>query len=212
MPATTSPRPNAAAPITPRSSRIGSVLPEREAAEVDRRVRVFDAELNPSGQLGQFLVRHIATMSVRMERCAIHENAAATARVRKALAEFVPPEGADAAEIKKLRDEAEAIALFDPSAEAKLARRHEAAAERSFFRALKELRAVERQVSAAEDDEIDARLASFKPGDMTDDEFDKLYAETMAVMPEPSHKRAESADNNKLREEVERQYGIGKRR
>jgi hypothetical protein len=47
-----------------------------------------------------------------------------------------------------MRDLAARRALFDPSREATLARKYEAAAERGFFRALKELRQVEREAKA----------------------------------------------------------------
>ena len=59
------------------------------------------------------MAKHAATMSVRMERCVEHENAAMTARVRRAEADFVPPEGVDAAEVARLRTEAGKLALFD---------------------------------------------------------------------------------------------------
>ena len=54
------------------------------------------------------------------------------------------------------RSEAAARALYDPSKEADLARRYEAAAQRHFFRALKELRRVEAEYAAR----VEAEMAS----------------------------------------------------
>ena len=161
------------------------VFPQREAAEVDRRAEAFAQELRPSGEVGLALTRHAARMSVRMERCAEHENAATVERVRQALDEFTPPEGVDdPAEVGKLRGEVERRALFDASKEATLARKYEAAAERGFFRALKELRLLERRHKAAESAEFEETLGSILPGEMTDDEFDRLCEES--GMPRPS--------------------------
>jgi hypothetical protein len=53
------------------------------------------------------------------------------------------------AEVDRLRSVAARRALFDPSSEATLARRYEAAAERGFFRALQELRRLDLSVSSA---------------------------------------------------------------
>ena len=91
----------------------------------------------------------MAVLALRMERGFLQESAALAARVRKARDEFEAPEGLDEASVELLRDEAATRALFDPSAEATLARKYEAAAERGFFRALKELRQVEKAHKAA---------------------------------------------------------------
>ena len=113
-----------------------------------------------------------------MERCANHENAALTKHVRRALDEFVPPEGVvDPAEVARLRKEAERRAQFDASREAGLARKYEAAAERGFFRALKELRQHERAVKAAEAELLEEKLASILPGAMAAEGFDDLDVE-----------------------------------
>jgi hypothetical protein len=120
------------------------VIPDEQAAEVERRVEAFEAELNPSGEVGRSLVRLAATMSVRMQRCADQENAMLAERVRQAEADFVPPEEVDDATAARLRTEAGKRALFDPSPEAGRARQYEASAVRGFFRALKELRQVEK--------------------------------------------------------------------
>jgi hypothetical protein len=117
----------------------GIVLPEEDAAEVERLTVALRDEFKPAGAAGEILVRQMATMAVRMDRCADQETAALSQRVRTVMDEFVPPEGVDAEEAERLRVEAGKIALFDPSKEACLARKYEAAAQRGFFRALKEL-------------------------------------------------------------------------
>ena len=128
----------------------GVVLPNEDAAEVERRLAAFEDELNPSGEVGRSLARRAALMSVRMDRCVSQETAALSERVRRADAEFVAPEGVSAEEAARLKAEACARAMFDPSKEATLARKYEAAAERGFFRALKELRQLEKQAKAAQ--------------------------------------------------------------
>ncbi len=270
------------------------VLSGGDAEEVARRAEAMQAELRPSGEVGQVLVRRLALLSVRMERCAAHEAAALVVRVRRASADFddrraaeveaafasLPvdpaaghrilgrmPEGVDRlidawrglladlavpdrrrwdasrakwvdallgrsptgpalsrssglaralggdftglpphevpgettgdrwlrcideltalieAEVARLRDhrqtldlgaieldraEAPALALFDPSAEATLARKYEAAAERGFFRALRELRQAEPEPAEATTPPLEAPtpLGSFpaEPG------------------------------------------------
>ena len=68
------------------------------------------------------------------------------------------------------------MALFDPSKQATLARKYELAAERGFFRALKEFQAIEKQVRARELEAEEALanevLASFSPGDLDDEDLD----------------------------------------
>ena len=126
------------------------VVPEREASEVARRFTAFCAELNPSGEIGRSLALHAARMSVRMEVCADHETAMSTERVRNALAEIEYPDGVTEAEAIKIRAEVSNRAMFDTSKKAILARQYEASAVRGFFRALKELRLVEKLAKAAE--------------------------------------------------------------
>ena len=189
------------------------VLPEREAAEVERRTVAFVEELQPSGEVGVVLARHAARMSVRMERCAEHETAVLTEQVRRALDEFVPPEGVvDAAEIARLRAAAERRALFDASKAADLARKYEAAAERGFFRALKELRQHERRLKAAEDEAFEEKLASILPGEMTDEEFDARYAEEMSTTPREYAPTAGSVDFSAMGGRVDVPMSIGKPR
>ena len=189
------------------------VFPEREAAEVERRGAAFVEELNPSGEVGVVLAYHAARMSVRMERCAEHENAVTTEQVRRALDEFVPPEGiTDAAEIARLRDSVERRALFEASKEASLARKYEASAERGFFRALKELRLHERRMKAAEAEALETELASILPGGMPDEEFDDLYAEAASTPARGNVSPAGSVDLSASRGRVDVPMSIGKRR
>ena len=131
----------------------GIILPVEDAAEVERLQRSFEAELQPSGDLGRTLVRRMALMSVRMDRCVDHETASLSERIRQAEADFDAEwpavEGQDDPDRERMRVEAAHRAMFDPSKAATLARKYEAAAERCFFRSLKELRQVERQAKAA---------------------------------------------------------------
>ena len=46
----------------------GIVIPEDDAAEVERRADAFEAELKPTGDVGRFLARRVAALSVRLER------------------------------------------------------------------------------------------------------------------------------------------------
>jgi hypothetical protein len=127
----------------------GIVLPNEDAAEIDRRIIALEAELKPSGELGRALVRRVALHSVRMERGASQEAASLSKLIRQAEEDFVAPEGLDEATVAQLRAEACGRAMFDPSREATLARQHEAAAERGFFKALKELRQLEKETKAS---------------------------------------------------------------
>ena len=193
------------------------LLPEREAAEVERRSAAFIEELNPSGEVGVALARHAARMSVRMERCATHENAALTEHVRRALAEFVPPEGVVApAEIARLRKEAERRAQFDASKEAGLARKYEAAAERGFFRALKELRQLEKQAKAAdtatEGDSFREALGSFLQVEKKVAEFEARDPEPAPIPPMKPFDRHEPAYLPPIRGGVDVPITIGRRR
>ena len=165
----------------------GVVLPNEDAAEVERRFQAFQDELQPSGEVGRALVRRAALCSVRMDRGVSQETAALSERVRRAEADFVAPEGVSPAEAEQLRAEAKARAMFDPSKEAGLARKYEAAAERGFFRALKELRQLEK-ASRAADPAIQAEasrreLASFLSYEKMGEEFDAMYEAAVAKDP-----------------------------
>jgi hypothetical protein len=169
----------------------GVVLAEADAAEVARRTASYADELDAMGDVGQALARLAAIHSVRVERAADQQTAALTQRVRQIEAEFVPPEGVDDDEAAQLRAEAGRIAMFDPSKEATLARQYQAAAERGFYKALKELRLMERQAEAllkADDtDRVDAMMASFlksrSAAQQRDTEFDALSPERDMPMP-----------------------------
>ena len=118
----------------------GIVLPERDTAEVHRRADAFAQELFADGELEHALVRRLALHSLRMERAADQQTSALSEHIRQVEAEFVAPAGLDEAQVARLRAEASRRAMFDTSKEATLARKYEAASERSFYRALKELR------------------------------------------------------------------------
>jgi hypothetical protein len=157
----------------------GVVLPNEDAAEIERRLAAFQAELEPEGEVGAALVRRAAVLSVRLDRCVSQEAAALSTRIRQVEADFVPPEGADADLVEKLRAEARAEAMFDPSPEASLARKYEAAAERGFFRALRELRELRKHARVVEPEpspeELQELLASFS----------QLHAASNAIKAEP---------------------------
>jgi hypothetical protein len=136
----------------------GIVLPNEDLAEVERKFTAYQEDLKPSTELGRDLARRAAVCSVRMDRAVSQETAALSARVRQAEADFDAPEGLDEATAAQLRAEAGARAMFDPSKEASLARQYEAAAERGLFRALKELRLLEKAAQAAQPVVDDAML------------------------------------------------------
>ena len=158
----------------------GVVLPNEDAAEVERRLVAFEDELRPVGEVGRALVRRAAVCSIRMDRSVEQETAALSERVRRAEADFAAPEGLDPAEVARLRAEAGRRAMFDPSKEATLARKYEAAAERGFFRALKELRQLEKQAKAAEPlspaESYRKELGSFLSIEKIDADLDALEA------------------------------------
>ena len=166
----------------------GVVLPNEDAEEVERRLAAFQDELKPTGELGKALIRRAAICSVRMDRSVSQETATLAGRIRRAEAEFVAPEGVDAATVDQLRAEAKARAMFDPSKEAVLARKYEAAAERGFFRALKELRGLVREAKAL-DPAVQAEvfrqeLGSILSMEKMDEEFDAMYPEVGEATPE----------------------------
>jgi hypothetical protein len=188
------------------------VLPELEAVEVQRRYASFWTELKPSGDVAACLTLRAATLSVRMERCVTHENAMLTERVRRAEADFVPPEGVDEAQAARLRTEAGKRALFDSSKEATLARKYEASAERGFLRALKELHQLKRAAKVAEEEAFEEKLGSILPGEMTDEEFDAL--EAGAASPSPRRPASPTARDvyAALKARIDVPIAVGKRR
>ncbi len=187
------------------------VLPHKETAEVDRRQADFCKELDAYSPIGQTLARIAAVMSVRAERYANFENAVLIERSRVALAEFNPPPGLSPADLKRLRTEAECGAMFDPSAEAKEARRCEDAAIRTFLRTLKELQRMKKQADAAQSKRDEELLASFSPGDLTDEEFDAKYAELFDQAPRQAPAPPASARPGPARGVSEVPFAIGKR-
>jgi hypothetical protein len=128
----------------------GIVMPEDDAAEVERLSRALQDEFKTETPSETQLAHRMATMSVRMQRCVNQETAKLSQRVRRVMAEFQAPEGVDAVQAERLRIEAGNMALFDDSKEGILARKYEAAAERCFFRSLKELRQL-KQVGVKEE-------------------------------------------------------------
>jgi hypothetical protein len=169
----------------------GIVLPEADAAEVTRRTAAFADELYAMGEVAQALARLAALNSVRVERAADQQTAALAQRVRQVEADFVPPEGVDEEEAAKLRDEAVRIAMFDPSKEAVLARKYEAAAERGFYKAIKLLRQMDKEsdalLKAEENRRVDAMVGSIlnrhNQYQKMDAEMDALYPELAEPMP-----------------------------
>jgi hypothetical protein len=121
-----------------------------------------------------------------MDRGVAQETAALTDRIRQAEADFDAEwpsvEGQDDPDRKRMRVEAAHRALFDPSREATLARKYEAASERCFFRSLKELRLVEEQAKASgsnpEVGSPPASLGSFFPEEARPSSPDPMTAGT----------------------------------
>jgi hypothetical protein len=194
----------------------GIVLPNEDAAEVDRRFAAFEAELKPSGEVALALVRRAAVLSVRMDRGVSQETAALSDRVRQAEADFLAPEGLDEAAIAQLRAEAGRRAMFDPSKEATMARKYEAAAERGFFRALKELRLLEKQAKAVEPgmdlETFQKMMGSFSPSEMQDDEFDAMYPDEAPMPPTRASSRFESASSSPIGSVFDVPFSIGRSR
>ena len=128
----------------------GVILPEAQAAEVERMTTAIVAETKAPGEVGKRLARQFAVMAVRLDTCFTQQTAATNLRVRRAMAEVAIPEGASEEEIAIIRDEAGNDAMFDTSPESILARRYEAAAERHLFRSLQEMRLLKREQAEAE--------------------------------------------------------------
>ena len=82
----------------------GVVLPEADAAEVDRKSAAYAQELNASGEVGHDLARRAALNAVRMDRAADQQTAALAERVRQVEADFVALEvvSAEEPEIREL--------------------------------------------------------------------------------------------------------------
>ena len=188
------------------------VFPQREAEEVQRRNEALCREFQPSSEIAYALILRTATLSTRMERCVEHETAVLTERVRQAEADFVPPAGVDNVEEFRLRKEAGRRALFDPSKEASLARKYEAAAERGFFRCIKELRQLKKDAKVVEETRIDEKIGFDFAGEMTDEEFDALEALELSNDSRKPANRSETLDLGLLNGRVDLPIGVGKRR
>ena len=169
----------------------GVVVPEGAAAELERKSAAYARELNAQGEVGLDLARRAALNMLRMNRCVDQQGAALAARVRQAEADFVPPEGLDEAEAAGLRAEAGRIAMFDPSKEATLVRKYEAAAERAYFRCLKELRQMQRPARVASPaptvEDFEEMMGSFFPpteaDDLSEEEYAAMYKELGIPLP-----------------------------
>jgi hypothetical protein len=152
----------------------GIVLQGEDATEVERLQRNYEADLKPSSDLGRTLVRRMALMTVRMDRSEVQERANLADRVEQALADFDEEwpvvEGVKDPLRERMRGLTADRALFDPSKEATLARKYEAAAERCFFRSLNELRLVEKQAKAGQTNSVASpsgpALGSFLSGEV----------------------------------------------
>jgi hypothetical protein len=170
----------------------GVALTPEVAAEVDRKTAAFEASFRPEDEPGRVLIRRAAVCAVRMERAVVQETAALSERVEKARAE-AEANGEDP-------EEAGNIALFDPSKEACLARKYEAAAERGFFRAIKEFRQHRKSADvpsaamaeAASARESIERLGSFLPAEVKPPGPAKASPSTPAPAPKPASKPAQA--------------------
>ncbi len=94
----------------------GIALPAEDAAEVERRFLEIEAELRPDGAVAHALARRVALLSIRMERCVVHESAAISDRVRSAEGDF---DEARTAEVARLIEDIDA----DPAAHLRQLRR-----------------------------------------------------------------------------------------
>jgi hypothetical protein len=197
----------------------GIVLPNEDAAEVDRKIVAYEAELQPTGEVGRELVRRMAVSSLRMDRGVSQETAALSERVRQAEADFVAPDGLDEAIVAQLKAEAMARVLFDPSKEATLARKYEAAAERCFFRSLKELRQLRKdapsRVPVVVDKTLEKSMASFlqlaKTLDHQEARLDKLDERASSKPPMPRN-RVDSRHQTPIDNIFDVPISVGKRR
>ena len=167
----------------------GVALTNEDAAEVERMFAAFEADFRPSDEMGRLLIRRMATCGVRMERSVLQETASLSERVLAAQAE-AEANGEDPVE-------AGHRAMFDPSKEATLARRYEAAAERGFFRALKEFRQLNKEAKGPDvKAEIEAtrkqmgQLASFFPAVNPPSAIAKPAVATPPAPPKPAAKPA----------------------
>jgi hypothetical protein len=76
----------------------GVVLADDDAAELERRSEALLVEMQPRGELAANLVRRVALITVKLDRCSEHESKAIAYRMRRATAEF---DDARLAEVEK---------------------------------------------------------------------------------------------------------------
>ena len=190
--------------MAPDSTKPGTTvasvpLSEGDSIELGHRIREYEAELIPTNAIEYALVERMAVSSIRMDRGVSFEAASLALVIRKAEDDFVAPEGTPVQKLAKLRAEASARALFDPSKEATLARKYEAAAERSFFRCLKELREMQKPTKALDPKVKEAvfrqELGSFLAANAANDEFMARYEKSLDddhLMADPMPRRGVS--------------------
>jgi hypothetical protein len=68
----------------PRRGAGEIALPDEDPEEIEGRFAAFEEDLRPRGEVGRFLVKRAAMLSVRLDRCARHESAMTSKRVREA--------------------------------------------------------------------------------------------------------------------------------
>jgi hypothetical protein len=187
----------------------GIVLSEADSAEVARRTATFCEELGARGDIGVALARRAAVHSVRMERSVDQQAVAMTVRLRQVASDFVAPEGVDEAEAGELREVGVRVAMFDHSKEATLARQYEAASERGFYKALKDLRLMrqQRETFLKTDDEarMDQALASFSEARKAEQQMD---AEFLALFPDFDPAVLERATNSAQFAAIDRRVDV----
>ncbi len=66
----------------------GVALPTEDSAEIEERFIALQADLRPSTELSEELVRRVAFLSVRVRRCEKHETSETARRIRHAIAQF----------------------------------------------------------------------------------------------------------------------------
>ena len=67
---------------------VGAVVPDGDAELIGARVEALTLDMNPTTPGGALMIRQMAAMSVRAERCIEHESAAIAERVRHAVDDF----------------------------------------------------------------------------------------------------------------------------
>src|SRR4051794_3406111 len=66
----------------------GVVLASEDVERIQARVDGLRADFRPASEAGKSLVRRAAMLTVRLERCEVHEAAAISTKVRSAEADF----------------------------------------------------------------------------------------------------------------------------